>query len=105
MITQVIFADFVKGLLTCILSWAWNNLLCRLRENLRTYSGPHCPFWTFIVSELIISAGSSIVFVRESDVTHWGDFLNGEKCFTYLEFLGVKPLLWALFMSTKEAIW
>ena len=105
MITEVVFTDFVKGLLSCILPWAWNNFLCSLRENLRTYSGPNCPFGAFVVSELIISARSSIVFVWKSDVTHWGYFLNDEKCFTYREFLGVKPLLWALFMSTKEAIW
>ena len=70
-----------------------------------TYSRSHWPFWTFIKSELIVSAWSCVIFVRESNIAHRCDFLWLFLKITYLEYRGVYPFLWFLLIYTNDAMW
>ena len=59
-------------------SWLLFEGILRTNINLtlRTDSGSHGPFGSFIESEFVISTGPCVIFVGKSDIADWCDFLT-----------------------------
>ena len=59
------------------------------------------PTRTLVIAKFFITPWSRILFLFNIDVAHRGNLLNIIS-FTYLEYRGVNPLFWCLFISTND---